>query len=103
MTSSPLAILDRLCAGAQLSEAEFEELIGHEAQLGLEARARAGELAVRRFGRAVHFRAIVEFTSHCRQDCRYCGLRRENSQARRYRMDEEAILACCQKAHSLGI
>ncbi|MBO4297118.1 MAG: [FeFe] hydrogenase H-cluster radical SAM maturase HydE, partial [Desulfovibrio sp.] len=89
--------------GAQLSEAEFEELIGHEAQLGLEARARAGELAVRRFGRAVHFRAIVEFTSHCRQDCRYCGLRRENSRAHRYRMSEEAVLACCQKAYSLGI
>ena len=104
MNAAAAQAFDRLCAGAPLSEAEFERLLLDKSRsLRQEARARAGELAALRFGRTVHFRAIVETTNVCSRDCRYCGLRRENAALRRYRMDEEAIHACCERAYRLGI
>jgi biotin synthase len=35
---------------------------------------------------------IIEFSNYCRNNCLYCGLRRDNKKIRRYRMDEEEII-----------
>lgn len=53
-------------------------------------------------GDAVHLRAIVEFSSFCRNDCLYCGLRRSNLSLRRLRMPMEEIVAQCRRAEALG-
>ncbi len=60
--------------------------------------------AVRRanFGASVYVRGLVEFTSYCKNDCLYCGLRRSNAKAGRYRMKPEEIMACCELGHDLG-
>jgi len=44
--------------------------------------------------RKVFLRAIVEFSNHCSQNCLYCGLRRDNTGLRRYRLDYDQIYAC---------
>lgn len=54
------------------------------------------------YGKEVYLRGLIEFTSHCRNDCLYCGLRRSNAHAERYRLTEEQILACCDEGHRLG-
>ncbi|MBQ5355152.1 MAG: [Clostridia bacterium] len=43
-----------------------------------------------------------EVSSYCKNDCYYCGIRRSNKDASRYRLDEEDILACCAAGHELG-
>jgi biotin synthase len=53
-------------------------------------------------GDAIHLRAIVEFSSFCRNDCLYCGLRRSNRRLRRLRMPLEEIVAQCRRAAALG-
>ncbi len=53
-------------------------------------------------GDAVHLRAIVEFSSFCRNDCLYCGLRRSNHARRRLRMPLDEIVAQCRRAETLG-
>ena len=53
------------------------------------------------YGRLVFMRGLIEFTSHCRNNCLYCGLRRD-VQCRRYRLSEEQILDCCSIGHRLG-
>lgn len=35
---------------------------------------------------------IIEFSNYCRNNCNYCGLRRDNSSIRRYRMDVDSIV-----------
>ncbi len=35
---------------------------------------------------------IIEFSNYCRNNCLYCGLRRDNKKIRRYRMKEEEII-----------
>jgi len=43
-------------------------------------------------GNKVHLRALIEFTNHCKQNCLYCGLRRDNKNIIRYRMTPEEII-----------
>ncbi|MCX7970627.1 MAG: [FeFe] hydrogenase H-cluster radical SAM maturase HydE [Negativicutes bacterium] len=50
----------------------------------------------------VFARGLIEFTSYCRNDCLYCGLRRVNATAERYRLGREAIVAACREGYQLG-
>ena len=59
-------------------------------------------IALRRFGRRIYFRGIIEFTNYCRNDCLYCGIRCSNPHVQRYRLAEEDILACCREGYDLG-
>lgn len=60
--------------------------------------------AVRRmyYGDKVFIRGLIEFTNYCRNDCFYCGIRKGNGQARRYRLTEDEILRCCREGYALG-
>lgn len=62
----------------------------------------ARELSVAKFGKKIYIRGIVEFSNICKNDCLYCGIRRSNSCAQRYRLDEEDILTCCAEGHAAG-
>ena len=54
------------------------------------------------YGDAVYIRGLIEFTNYCRNNCYYCGIRAGNSQAQRYRLTQEEILACCAEGYKLG-
>lgn len=54
------------------------------------------------FGKGVFVRALIEISSYCKNNCRYCGLRAANKNAVRYRLTKEDILECCKEAASLG-
>lgn len=54
------------------------------------------------YGTQVFIRGLVEFTNYCKNDCKYCGIRRSNSRAERYRLTEEEILSCCESGYGLG-
>ncbi|MDR3301741.1 MAG: [FeFe] hydrogenase H-cluster radical SAM maturase HydE [Spirochaetaceae bacterium] len=50
----------------------------------------------------VYFRGLIEFSNYCKNDCYYCGIRRSNANAERYRLSSEQILQCCQMGEVLG-
>ncbi len=54
-------------------------------------------------GDVVDIRAALEFSNHCRRNCLYCGLRRENRKLARYRMTETEILDQALKIKEMGI
>lgn len=62
----------------------------------------AREKARSRFGNRIYTRGLIEFTNYCRCDCYYCGIRRSNRQAKRYRLTQADILACCETGYALG-
>ncbi|MDO5475931.1 MAG: [FeFe] hydrogenase H-cluster radical SAM maturase HydE [Eubacteriales bacterium] len=62
----------------------------------------ARQVREQHYGRDVYLRGLIEFTNYCRNDCYYCGIRRSNHQAQRYRLTEEEILDCCDKGYLLG-
>lgn len=54
------------------------------------------------FGKQIYIRGLIEFTNHCRNNCYYCGLRRDNHKVERYRLEDEQILDCCEEGYALG-
>ena len=54
------------------------------------------------YGDGVYFRGLIEFTNYCAGNCYYCGIRAENRNLCRYRLDREAILRCCREGRRLG-
>ena len=54
------------------------------------------------YGTKVFTRGLIEFTNHCKNDCYYCGIRRSNKNAKRFRLSQEDILACCENGYELG-
>ncbi len=60
--------------------------------------------AVRRehVGDEVHLRGLIEISSHCCRKCGYCGLRADNRDLTRYRMDREEVLNCAREAREFG-
>lgn len=64
-------------------------------------KARADEVRQSIYGNDVYIRGLIEFTSFCRRNCLYCGLRRENHRER-YRLTDEQIFGCCETGYYLG-
>ncbi|MCI8299471.1 MAG: [FeFe] hydrogenase H-cluster radical SAM maturase HydE [Lachnospiraceae bacterium] len=54
------------------------------------------------FAKRIYTRGLIEFTNYCKNDCYYCGIRRSNRQASRYRLTREQILECCSSGYGLG-
>jgi biotin synthase len=54
-----------------------------EAQENLHARAASA--AHQKFGRKVFIRGVVEVSNFCRENCQYCGMRRDNKSLSRFR------------------
>ena len=54
------------------------------------------------YGNKVYIRGLIEFTNYCKNDCLYCGIRRSNKAADRYRLSEKDILECCHTGYELG-
>ncbi|MGN0412371.1 MAG: [FeFe] hydrogenase H-cluster radical SAM maturase HydE [Lachnospiraceae bacterium] len=54
------------------------------------------------YGTKIFIRGLIEFTNYCKNDCYYCGIRRSNSHAQRYRLGKEEILSCCENGYNLG-
>ena len=102
MPSAP-ELLEVLSREHSLPTGQYEELVR---SFSPSLAARAAELAreARRavYGDEVFIRGLIELSSFCRNDCLYCGLRRSNRSAERYRLTPEAVLACCERGYDLG-
>ena len=68
---------------------ESELALNGAAQTALHERAAA--VARNTFGKEVFVRAVVEVSNFCRENCGYCGIRRDNRSLARYRAQHEQI------------
>lgn len=88
--------------GNAMTDAELRELVLAEGEAAEELYAEADRVRHEHVGEAVHLRGIIEFSSHCRCRCGYCGLRADNQELRRFRMTPEEVLQGCQEVADLG-
>ena len=54
------------------------------------------------YGTDVYVRGLIEFSNHCKNNCRYCGIRAGNTSVRRYRLAEEEIIALTSNGYGQG-
>ena len=98
-----LLLIDELAERHELPLEAYERLVaGVEPELAAYAAERAVEIRQAVYGNAVFIRGLIEVSSYCKNDCLYCGLRRSNASAERYRLDPEVILRCADEGYELG-
>ena len=94
----------RLRERRDLGDAEWLEMLeSDDPGLAEELHRQAREVARERFGNGIYLRALIEWSNVCRNNCLYCGIRRDNRSVERYTLSPEEILSCCEQAHRLGL
>ncbi|MCI7085819.1 [FeFe] hydrogenase H-cluster radical SAM maturase HydE [bacterium] len=95
--------ITKLAKNHTLSKQEYISLINCNDKESLEyLRQKAEKQRQDIFGRDIYMRGLIEFTNYCKNDCLYCGIRRSNKKAQRYRLTKEEILDCCKNGYDLG-
>lgn len=96
-------LVDKLEAGKVLSREELIYIISEGENKDWEylfERARA--VRDKAYGRKVFMRGLIEISNICKNDCLYCGIRKSNPHAERYRLNKQQILDCCAAGYELG-
>lgn len=98
-----ISLIDRLCLTRELNRDEWITLIRDRTPAAAEHLFNLSR-GVRHlhYGHDIYIRGLIEFTSYCKNDCLYCGLRKSNTNAQRYRLTKDDILACCNSGYALG-
>ena len=89
--------LQKAVTSHRLSKDEIVQLLGNP-QYDQALFAAADEVRQKFVGDEVHLRGLIEFSNICKNNCLYCGLRRDNLKLKRYRMSPEEIVALATHA-----
>ncbi len=54
------------------------------------------------YGNKIYIRGLIEISNICKNNCYYCGIRKDNRKIERYRLDAETIRACCRYGYEKG-
>ena len=96
-------LIDKLKKEQSLSKDEWISLIENRTpKLAKYLFEQAREVQHTHYGHDVYIRGLIEFTNYCKNDCLYCGIRKSNCNANRYRLTKEQILDCCHMGYELG-
>lgn len=96
-------IIDHLASTRNLTLEQLVGLLASEDSEGIRYLFHlAHQTAQNSYGNKIFFRGLIEITNHCKNDCRYCGIRRSRTGIHRYRLSKEQILQCCQQGYALG-
>ncbi|MBO4432101.1 MAG: [FeFe] hydrogenase H-cluster radical SAM maturase HydE [Clostridia bacterium] len=97
------SLIDKLASTHSLSLTEWTAAVKgfspdtarYAAQIALKERERI-------YGKDVYIRGLIEISNYCKNNCLYCGIRRDNKNCDRYRLSRDEILACCREGYALG-
>lgn len=98
------APVDKLMAAQNLSEIELTELLRYRNPETSEYLFQnAKEVRRRHFDQRIVLWGRISLSSYCKNDCKYCGIRRSNQFAARYQLPEQEVLSYCKKGYEQGI
>lgn len=96
-------LIEQLIGGGRLTKEEFLFLLKEqspEVKTFVFQTARGQQQHY--YGNQVFIRGLIECTNYCRNDCYYCGIRRSNCSAVRYRLTDDEVLYSCEKGYEIG-
>ena len=94
-------IISRLVLTHEISDQELAILIDGNYDTS-DLFSAADKIRHRYYGSDVYLRGLIEFTNYCKNNCLYCGIRRDNRNSVRYRLTKEEIMQCCKEGYELG-
>ena len=98
-------LVEHLASGHRLDAQNLNALLQgcvEDSDLLQLLRDSAVRTAREQFGLGIYVRGLIEVSSYCRCNCLYCGLRRSNRDALRYRLTTDQIMECCKEGYALG-
>lgn len=96
-------LIDRLETEHSLSLEEYKYLLeNHTAEAADYIAKKAVNARCGIYGKDVYIRGLIEISNICKNNCLYCGIRKDNKSCSRYRLTEEDILFCCKEGYELG-
>lgn len=97
-------LAEKLITNHRLSKEEYITLLENWKNPEIQRRLReeASRLREQYYGNKIYVRGLIEISNYCKNNCYYCGIRRGNQNANRYRLTKEEILECCRYGHELG-
>lgn len=96
-------LIDRLYLNNELNREELLMLLNDITEDDIAyLQDKAVQMRTKLYGNKVFMRGLIEFTNYCARDCIYCGIRKSNRSADRYRLTKEQVLECCQVGYDLG-
>ena len=96
-------LVDMLEQNRTLNNEDFYALLScDDTEVTEYLKQRATSVRKEIYGTDVYIRGLIEFTNYCKNDCLYCGIRRSNKNAARYRLDDEQIYNCAETGYRLG-
>ena len=84
-----------------MNKEEIIELLSDNSNYD-DLREKANEIRKKHKGDEVHLRGLIEFSNHCARNCLYCGIRGENKNLKRFRLNKDEILEIAQNGKDLG-
>ncbi len=86
-----------------LTEKEYAFLIeNRDEETARDLASRAVKIRRQIYGNDVFTRGLIEISNICRNNCYYCGIRRDNKNCSRYRLTPEEIFDCAREGYGLG-
>ena len=99
-----MLLADKFIQNHCLTKEQYIELLKdwENPELKERLRTEAESLRKKYYGDKIFVRGLIEFTNYCKNNCYYCGIRRDNRNVSRYRLTKEEILECCDYGYGLG-
>lgn len=95
-------LVDKLAKTSELTAEEYLSLIENRNEYRDSITKAADKKRREYYGNKIFIRGLIEFSNICKNDCFYCGIRKSNKSANRYRLTPAQILDCCEKGYALG-
>ena len=102
MTDRVRYLTDKIAEGGLPDRNELEFLLNTPEEDIIYLTEKAVEKRTAVYGKEVFIRGLIEISNYCKNDCIYCGIRRSNCKADRYRLTKEDILECCEEGYAAG-
>lgn len=95
-------LIDKLRKDTVLSFDEYLFLIKNRDKCAEYLYENASRVREEVYGNKIYIRGLIEFTNYCKNNCLYCGIRKDNKRAERYRLSEDEISSCADQGYMLG-
>lgn len=97
-------LIDALNQGACLSIFEYKFLLDNYSQETADYLKKLAQIKTHEiYGNKIFVRGLIEISNFCKNNCFYCGIRRDNNFCSRYRLTKAQILQSCDEGYKLGL
>lgn len=93
-------IINKLYETRNLSDDEFSCLLNNDTTKYLYEKSVSRRYEY--YKNHVYIRGLIEISNYCKNNCFYCGIRRDNISLKRYRLTKDDILSCAENGYKLG-